>query len=49
VVRTRIELVVDGDVRAPELGAEWRPLHDEPVTWQTSSTGLKFTIGEYER
>jgi dihydrofolate reductase len=49
VVRTRIDLDVDGDVRAPELGAEWRLLHEEPITWQTSSTGVRFTVGEYVR
>jgi dihydrofolate reductase len=48
VVRTEIDLSVDGDTRAPELGPGWRPLSG-PGEWQTSTSGVKFRVGEYVR
>ncbi len=48
VVRTEIDLDVDGDTFAPELGPEWRP-GPETGDWQTASNGLRYRVIEYVR
>ena len=42
IVRTRIDLDVTGDVRAPDLGDDWVVTADSG--WQTASNGLRFVI-----
>ena len=48
VVRTEIDLDVDGDTFAPELGPDWRP-GPEAGDWQTASNGLRYRVIEYVR
>jgi dihydrofolate reductase len=47
IVRTRIDLEVDGDVRAPSLGDGWM-LQGEPG-WHTSRNGPRYIIEEFTR
>jgi dihydrofolate reductase len=47
IMRTRIDLDVAGDTRAPELGAEWVVTADSG--WRTSSEGLRYVIEELVR
>jgi dihydrofolate reductase len=50
VVVTDVDLAVDGDTWAPELGAEWRRVSREPEDgWSTSSTGLRYAVSEHRR
>ena len=42
VVRTEIDLAVDGDAFAPHLGADWAV--SDAGYWQLSSTGLRFRV-----
>ena len=49
VVRTEIDLTVDGDTRAPELGPEWRPADAAPAGWVTASNGVKYRVVEFVR
>ncbi|MDQ1686315.1 MAG: dihydrofolate reductase [Frankiaceae bacterium] len=46
VVRTDIDLEVDGDAHAPPLGPEWAPIEGD---WQLSSTGLRFRVVTFSR
>jgi dihydrofolate reductase len=46
VVRTEIDLVVDGDTVAPALGDEWVAT---PGEWQTAPNGVKFRVVELRR
>jgi dihydrofolate reductase len=41
IVRTTIELEVDGDTFAPELGPEWAAADAD---WQESSTGVRYRV-----
>lgn len=47
ILRTRVDLSVTGDTRAPRLGPEW-VLESEPA-WQTSRNGPRFVIEELTR
>jgi dihydrofolate reductase len=42
VLRTEIDLAVDGDAFAPHLGAQWAV--SAAGDWQLSSTGLRFRV-----
>lgn len=48
VVRTEIDLDVDGDTFAPELGPDWQPGPDAG-DWQTATNGLRYRVIEYVR
>ncbi|GAA2621556.1 dihydrofolate reductase [Paractinoplanes durhamensis] len=47
VVRTRIDLDVAGDTRAPALGDSW--VLSSTGEWQTASNGLRYVVEELER
>jgi dihydrofolate reductase len=47
IVRTRVDLDVSGDVRAPSLGDDWRV--DRDTGWMTSSSGLRYVTQELVR
>ena len=47
ILRTRIDLEVAGDTRAPALGDEWVVTADSG--WQTAPNGLRYTIEELAR
>jgi dihydrofolate reductase len=47
ILRTRIDLRVDGDTRAPELGAEWVVSGDPG--WQDGPDGLRYITEELIR
>jgi dihydrofolate reductase len=47
ILRTRVDLEVTGDVRAPELNADW--VLDGDSGWQTSRGGPSFVIEEFIR
>jgi dihydrofolate reductase len=49
VVRTEIDLDVDGDTRAPALGEQWRLLPGAPGAWQDSGDGPRFRVVEHVR
>lgn len=50
VVRTTIDLAVDGDVVAPALGEEWSLVGRSPASgWHTSRTGLRYAVSTYAR
>jgi len=50
IVRTRIDLTVDGDTRAPILDDSWQARYPTgPDQWQQSTTGLRFTVEEFVR
>jgi dihydrofolate reductase len=50
LVVTDVDLVVDGDTRAPVLGAGWHRATRTPEDgWATSSTGLAYAVSEYVR
>jgi dihydrofolate reductase len=50
VVVTDVDLRVDGDTWAPELGPEWRRVSRDPGNgWSTSSTGLRYAVSEHRR
>ena len=45
IVRTEIDLRVDGDAHAPELGESWSTIQRAPEQgWHTSSTGLRYAV-----
>ncbi len=46
IVRTEIELDVEGDTFAPALGDDWRPA---PGDWQTGPTGMRYRVVEHAR
>ncbi len=46
VVRTEIDLAVDGDTFAPELGPEWDA---RPGGWQGGESGPRFRVVEHVR
>ena len=46
VVRTEIDLAVEGDTFAPELGPEWPPGPDSG-DWQTATNGLRYRVIEH--
>ena len=47
ILRTRIDLEVVGDTRAPALGAEW--VVTASSGWQTAPNGLRYVIEELAR
>ena len=47
ILRTRIDLDVAGDTRAPELGDEW--VVETSSGWRTSTGGLRFVMEELVR
>lgn len=47
ILRTRIDLQVTGDTRAPELGDEWVLSADSG--WQTAQNGLRYVVEELVR
>ena len=47
ILRTRIDLDVTGDTRAPELGEGWMVAGDSG--WQTSENGLRYVTEELVR
>jgi len=50
VVRTRIHLTVDGDTRAPELGAEWTMVARDPVSGlHASASGVEYCVATFRR
>lgn len=47
---TDVDVSVEGDVFAPELGSEWRETLRHPTDgWHTSSSGLRFRWRELQR
>jgi dihydrofolate reductase len=50
VVRTRLHLRVDGDVRAPELGADWAMVGRDPAAGlHQSASGIEFCVATFRR
>lgn len=52
LVVTDIDLQVDGDALAPEIGPEWAEVSREPVTaeeWLSGASGLLYRIRTYRR
>ena len=50
IIRTRIHLTVDGDTRAPEVGADWRMVGRDPETGlHRSADGVEYCIATFER
>jgi dihydrofolate reductase len=50
LVITDVDGDYDGDVKAPEIGAEWQGVGiDPPTGWHTSSTGLRFRWRDLRR
>ena len=50
LVVTDVDLAVDGDTRAPALGAGWRRVTRTPDHgWATSAAGLRYAVSEYRR
>ncbi|HEU4346741.1 MAG TPA: dihydrofolate reductase [Actinoplanes sp.] len=47
IVRTEIDLAVEGDTYAPALGDDWVPA--APAEWQTAPDGVKFRVVELHR
>jgi dihydrofolate reductase len=47
LVVTEVDLVVDGDTKAPDVGPEWQRV--EVTDWTTSSKGPRFRIGTWRR
>jgi dihydrofolate reductase len=47
ILRTRIDLEVAGDTRAPELGGEW--VVETTSGWLTSANGLRYIMEELVR
>ena len=47
---TDVDLVVDGDVRAPQIPADWVEVSRDPAEgWHTSSTGIRYCWRELTR
>jgi dihydrofolate reductase len=50
VVRTRVHVSVEGDVRAPELGPEWTMVTRDPETGlHESASGLGYCVATFRR
>lgn len=50
IVRTRLHLSVDGDVRAPEVGSEWSMVGRDPDSGlHKSATGVEYCIATFVR
>jgi dihydrofolate reductase len=53
VVRTEVDLDVEGDVRAPELGDDWIRCGSgeggPEADWQESASGLRYRVREFVR
>jgi dihydrofolate reductase len=50
LVITTIDTAVDGDVEAPSIHADWRPVSREPQEgWADSASGLRYFIATYQR
>ena len=50
IVRTRVHVSVDGDVRAPEVGPEWTMVARDPEQGLHESTsGLRFCVATFRR
>lgn len=50
VVRTRVHLDVDGETRAPELGAEWSMVGRDPAEGlHTSASGVTYCVATFRR
>jgi dihydrofolate reductase len=50
IVRTRLHVAVDGDVRAPEVGPEWTLVGREPEAGlHRSETGLEYCVATFRR
>lgn len=47
LVVTDLDLRVDGDAHAPQIGPEWELVARGP--WHVSKTGTRYRISEYER
>ncbi|GAA0315552.1 dihydrofolate reductase [Kineococcus aurantiacus] len=47
LVVTEVDLVVDGDARAPRVGPPWRPVETGP--WTTSTAGPRFRVVTHRR
>jgi dihydrofolate reductase len=47
LVVTEVDLEVEGDTHAPQVGAEWR--REEPGEWRTSTKGPRFRITTWRR
>jgi dihydrofolate reductase len=47
ILRTRIDLDVPGDTRAPELSADW--IVESDTGWRTSANGLRYITEELVR
>jgi dihydrofolate reductase len=46
IVRTEIDLAVEGDTYAPALGDEWTAT---PGEWETAPNGIKYRVVEHRR
>lgn len=49
IVRTRIDLRVEGDAYAPLLSPSWTPSPDNPDNWAESRSGVRFRVEHFER
>ncbi|WP_353987642.1 dihydrofolate reductase [Ruicaihuangia caeni] len=50
LVVTELDLEVEGDTLAPEIGAEWALQHREPdAGWHTAANGIRYRFCTYER
>ena len=50
LVVTDVDVAVEGDTRAPALGAEWQRTSRTPGEgWSVSSSGLRYAVSEYAR
>ena len=47
ILRTRLDLEVDGDTYAPDLGDGW--VVTSTSGWQTSESGLRYVVEELVR
>jgi dihydrofolate reductase len=50
IVRTRVHVDVDGDVRAPRIGEDWTMVGRDPADGlHTSSSGLTYCVATFRR
>lgn len=50
IVRTRVHVSVDGDVRAPEIGPEWTMVERDPQHGlHESASGLQYCVATFRR
>lgn len=50
IVRTRVHVSVDGDVRAPEIGPEWTMVERDPQQGlHESASGLQYCVATFRR